>query len=131
VLLPDVYLLRAECKARLNDFSGAVDDLQFLRNRRIANATERLVPATVVDQKDPLIRFIIDERVREFAFDGWRWFDMRRLSVDPLFSSNTYSHTLYTAAGAVSTTYTLTADRLTLRFPQKVMDLNTGMVNNP
>lgn len=130
-LLPDLYLLRAECKARLNDFSGAVTDLQTLRNRRIADATERLVPAAVADEREPLLRFIMEERTREFAFDGYRWFDMRRLSVDPLFSSDAYTHTLYTAAGSVSVTYTLTPERLTLRFPQKVMDMNPGMANNP
>lgn len=127
VILPDLYLLRAECKARLNDLPGAVADVQTLRNNRMPDGT---VAAGIASQQLPLIQFILEERIREFAVLGFRWFDMRRLSVDPLFTMPTYKHTLYSSTG-VPTVFTLKPERLTMRFPQKVLDRNPGMENNP
>lgn len=129
VLVPDLYLLRAECKARLNDLQGAKEDLEFLRKNRMPQS-QASVPLNVASEQLPLIKFIFQERIREFALNGYRWFDMRRLSVDPLFKDTPYSHTLYTQAGEIAETYTLKPERLVLRFPQKVMDENPGMQNN-
>jgi len=129
VVLPDLYLLRAECKARLNDLAGAKTDLESLRSKRMTPASFG-VPTTIATQQLPLLKFIIEERIREFAVLGYRWFDMRRLSVDPLFNGIVYTHTLYTEAGAVASIYTLKPDRFTLKFSQKVIDENPGMQNN-
>lgn len=126
VVLPELYLLRAECKARGNDISGAKADLEILRKSRMS-ATDATV--NITDQT-AMIKFIIQERTREFALQGYRWFDMRRLSVDPLFSGTTYVHT-YTNSTGVNTTFTLKPERFVLRFPDKVMLANPGMVNNP
>lgn len=130
VLVPDLYLLRAECKARLDDLPGAVADVETLRNHRMP-AADATVPTATASQKLPLINFILDERIREFAGNGYRWFDMRRLSVDPLFTMPTYTHIVYTEAGSPGTTYTLSRDRLTLQLPPKVIAENPGMENNP
>ena len=89
------------------------------------------VPATIAGQQLLLLNFIFEERIREFAVTGYRWFDMRRLSVDPLFGNNTFTHTLYSETGSVLSTFTLKPERFVLRFPQKVMDENPGMQNNP
>lgn len=126
--IPELYLLRAECEARLNDTTNAKADLVTLRAKRMSTA-DATVPTGLTQTQ--LIQFVLNERIREFAMMGHRWFDMRRLSVDPLFSSNTYTHTLYSAAGTVSTTYTLRPARFTLQFPQAVIDQNPGMQNNP
>jgi hypothetical protein len=130
LVVPDLYLLRAECRARLNDLAGAKADVETLRAKRMPPASYA-VPSAVASQQLPLIKFIIEERIREFAVTGYRWFDMRRLSVDPLFSGSNYTHTLYSASGNVVNTFTLKPQRLVLRFPQKVMDENPGMQNNP
>ena len=130
VVVPDLYLLRAECKARLEDFSGAVADVETLRKKRmpVANAN---VPVGLASQKLPLLKFIMEERIREFAVQGFRWFDMRRLSVDPLFAGTTYNHYVYTGAGAVTKTFTLKPERLVMQLPKKLIDQNPGMQNNP
>ena len=128
--LPELYLLRAECKARLNDLTGAVDDLETLRKNRMP-AEDAVVPAEIAGQKMDLLQFIMDERIREFALEGYRWFDMRRLSVDPLFANATYTHVLYSSTGEPEETYTLRPERFVLRFPQSVIDQNPGMENNP
>jgi tetratricopeptide (TPR) repeat protein len=132
MVLPDMYLLRAECKARLNDLTGAKADVEALRQKRMP-AVDAEVPAAIATDQDSLVRFILDERIREFAVEGFRWFDMRRLSVDPQFSSTIgTTHYLYSnTTGAVLSTFTLKPERLVLRFPQKVINQNQGMQNNP
>jgi hypothetical protein len=129
-VLSDLYLLRAECKARLGDLAGAKMDVEVLRRNRMPE-TNALVPASIAGQQLALLKFILSERIREFALSGYRWFDMRRLSVDPLFSDNHYTHKLYSESGTVIDTYVLRPERFVLRFPQKVMDQNPGMQNNP
>ena len=129
--VPDLYLLRAETKARANDLTGARTDLETLRGKRMPAASAP-IPDAIATDKNALIRFILEERIREFSVLGYRWFDMRRLSVDPDFSNTIgNTHTLYNADGTVASTYTLKPERLTLRFAQKTIDLNPGMANNP
>ncbi len=131
VTVPDIYLLRAECKARLNDLPGAVADVETLRKNRMPVA-DASVPATIATDQEALVKFILEERIREFAVQGYRWFTMRRLSVDPVYSSTiNHTHKLYDASGNVIETYTLRPERLVLRFPQKIMEQNPGMKNNP
>ena len=127
--LSELYLLRAECKVRLNDLSGAVADLMILRNARMP-ATISAVPATSAGSQRALLSFIFDEREREFAAEGYRWFDMRREAVDPLLTPKTYTHTLYDTDGA-ATTYTLRRERLTMRLPYHIMISNPDMPDNP
>ncbi|MBO9634055.1 MAG: RagB/SusD family nutrient uptake outer membrane protein, partial [Chitinophagaceae bacterium] len=126
--LPDLYLMRAECKARTGDIGGAKDDLEMLTTKRMP-VLEASVPSGLTQEQ--MIRFVLDERLREFAMLGYRWFDMRRLSVDPLFSSNTYSHQYLKSDGSVGATFVLRPERLTLRFPAKLLAQNPGMPNNP
>lgn len=135
LLISELYLLRSEVKARLNDLPGAVTDLEMLRKNRMP-LTDVAVPSTVVNDRTALIRFIFEERVREFAMEGYRWFDMRRQSVDPIFSGQSHSHTLYnfneaTGQDAVAETYVLRPQRLTLKLPLSLTTLNPDMVNNP
>jgi hypothetical protein len=127
--LSEMYLLSAECKARTNDLAGAVADVEMLRKNRMP-AADASVPGAIAGDQTALIKFIIEERIREFAFTGFRWFDMRRLSVDPLFAGAVYTHTLYDPAG--NTVYTLKQpERLVLQIPQSYIDANPGMINNP
>ncbi|WP_295125332.1 RagB/SusD family nutrient uptake outer membrane protein [uncultured Chitinophaga sp.] len=128
--LSELYLLRAECKARLDDLTGAVADLEMLRRNRMP-ADAYAVPAVAAGDKNALVHFVIDERIREFALEGYRWFDMRRLSVDPLFAGITFTHTVYNADGTVSN-YTLQQpDRLVMQIPELFILSNPGMQNNP
>jgi hypothetical protein len=72
----------------------------------------------------------MDERLREYAGLGVRWFDMRRLSVDPLFGNSSYSHTLYQADGTTAT-YQLRPERFVLKIPPRMLLTNPGMDDNP
>jgi starch-binding outer membrane protein, SusD/RagB family len=130
MMLPEIYLFRAECLARANNLTDAVSDLELLRRNRmpLANAA---VPAAAQASQIALLNFIMDERIREFALQGHRWYDMRRLSVDPLFGQKIFTHTVYDQTGAVIATFTSTPERLVMRFPGIVIDQNPGMENNP
>lgn len=128
VTLPDLYLLRAECKVRNNDLPGAVEDVFMLRKNRMPEADASVAADTAAD-KMRLLHFILEERTREFAVQGYRWLDMRRLSVDPLFNGITFTHQAFAADGS-AVTYTLRPGRLLLRFPPKIMEQNPGMPNN-
>lgn len=130
VNLPEIYLLRAECRARLNDLAGARMDVEALRTKRMPEENVA-IPDAVANVQEDLLRYIMEERTREFAYMGFRWFDMRRLSVDPLFSNDVYRHILYAESGDVISTYELTLDRLTLRMPPKVLSENPDMPDNP
>lgn len=131
VNVPDILLLRAESKARTSDLAGAVNDVELLRKNRMPLA-DAIVPASAKSTKTNLVKFILDERIREFALQGYRWFDMRRLSVDQEFSATIKTtHQLFGDNGNVVATYTLKPERLVLQFPKKIIDENPGMENNP
>lgn len=119
--LPNLLLMTAECKARGNDLTGAKTDLEELRKNRmpVANAT------VTVTTQDDLVRFILDERHREYASTGMRWFDMRRLVKDAKFNN------LDRTKKFDSETFTLTDSRLTLKIPPQILQYNPNMVDNP
>lgn len=125
VTMPDLYLMLAECEARVGSVEKALDDLHILRSKRTEEAK------VLITDRTALVRFIIEERRREFAMQGFRWFDMRRLSVDPLFANDTYEHILYAPNGTVAERVSLSKERLTLRLPAKVLLANPGMPENP
>ncbi|MGN6421450.1 MAG: RagB/SusD family nutrient uptake outer membrane protein [Pseudobacter sp.] len=129
--LPDLYLMRAECKARSNDLSGAVSDLEFLRTKRISG-TDALVPSGVAANQQDLVRFILDERIREFAISGLRWLDMRRLSVDPVYNDHIdFTHRIYGPDGAVTATHQLKPERFALKFGERMLSESKGLEENP
>jgi len=129
--LADMILMRAEVRARTGNTAGAVQDLEWLRKNRMPSA-DASVPSTVTADPLKLLNFILEERIREFAGEGYRWPDMRRLSVDPLFSSKTYRHLVFGEDGtSIKNTYTLKPERFTLRLPQLILAGNPDMINNP
>ncbi|WP_242132573.1 RagB/SusD family nutrient uptake outer membrane protein [Aestuariivivens marinum] len=77
----EMYLTRAECKARDNDLSGAMSDIEMVRVNRFAAAdyTPLTIPASVKDA----VNEVIDERRREAPFT-LRFMDIKRLNNDPL-----------------------------------------------
>lgn len=69
----EMYLIRAEARAELNDLVGAAADLNALRAARITG----YVPE-VFANKDAIITAVINERYKELAYEGHRFFDLRR-----------------------------------------------------
>nr|WP_121272745.1 RagB/SusD family nutrient uptake outer membrane protein [Pedobacter schmidteae] len=132
--VPDIYLLKAECESRTGDLGSAVADLVAFRktrmNKDVANAAN--VPANIASDKIALTKFILEERIREFATTGERWWDMRRLSVDETYKSTvSMVHNVYDATGNMVKSFPLKLERLTFRFPQYIMSANPGLGQNP
>lgn len=70
--LAEQYLIRAEAKAKLNDVSGAQNDLNIIRTR--AGLTH-----TTANDETSLIEAILQERRLElFSEFGHRWMDLKR-----------------------------------------------------
>lgn len=69
--LAEVYLIRAEARAQQNIVSGAVDDINQVRNR--AGATP-IASST----KEDVLKKVETERVLELCFEGRRWLDLNR-----------------------------------------------------
>lgn len=131
ITITDIQLLLAECKARLNNLSGATAELLKIRLNRMPEE-EALIPSQIASDRYSLIKFILEERLREFATEGFRWADMRRLSVDTEFKSTIgTSHSLYDMAGNLIETYQLRPERLTLRFPLYIAKWNPNLIQNP
>lgn len=128
IYLPDIELMQAECEARAGNIEAAISIVTSFREKRMPAGEAQVA----VMDKNNLVKFIVEERVREFALYGWRWFDMRRLANDPLFKDKVYEHTIYGAKeGKAIETIKLPSERLTLRFPLGVISRNPGMENNP
>jgi hypothetical protein len=70
----EMYLIRAEAKAESTG-QGA-EDLNTLRNARINNYTDVIFP-----DKPSLINAVMMERFKELAFEGHRFYDLRRRNI--------------------------------------------------
>ncbi len=75
----ETYLIRAECKARANDVSGAMNDLNTLLVQRWK--TGSFIPFTATTWQDALNTILIERR-KELPCRGVRWTDIRRLNLE-------------------------------------------------
>jgi starch-binding outer membrane protein, SusD/RagB family len=71
---PELYLNRAEARFQLNNEVGAVADLNFIRTARYTGFTPPATPETGA----ALLAEILKQRMLEFAFEGYRWYDLKR-----------------------------------------------------
>ena len=119
----EVFLIRAECYARLGNTVAAMADLNSLMQKRWSN-TVPYVNITA-GNSDEALRKILLERRKELLFRGLRWTDLRRLNKDNRFKVN-----LKREIGGV--TYTLPANdlRYVLLIPKQVID-NSTIQQNP
>ena len=110
----EAYLTAAEAACQLGDLTGAVSNyLTPLWQKRLnasALTTEQTLVSTMT--KDELLQEIIDERAREFAFEGHRWYDLRRTTRPALTRTWT------------GQTYTLAPNKYTMRFPTEAVESN-------
>jgi len=73
----EMYLIRAEAKAELNDLPCAAADINALRAARITS----YAPITYSD-KATAVSDILLERYKELAFEGFRFYDLKRRGLD-------------------------------------------------
>jgi len=72
----DILLLKAEALNETGQGQAALDLVYTIRQRANALAATDLAPAPT--DKNLIQEFILQERSREFAFEGKRWFDVLR-----------------------------------------------------
>jgi len=124
ISVPDVYLMYAECLARVGNLGAAKQVLYELRSNRMP-VDKANIPSSV-STKDDLVKFTVAERIRENFGTGLIWYDMRRLWDDPLFQD---LKQYYTRTDGTNT-FTLTKARLTMRIPPSVMIWNPDYAQN-
>lgn len=73
----EMYLVRAECRARAGDFKNAMTDLNTLLQQRWKTGT--FIPFTASTQ-DQALDIVLAERRKEMPCRGIRWTDIRRLN---------------------------------------------------
>ncbi|WP_316815626.1 RagB/SusD family nutrient uptake outer membrane protein [Pedobacter nyackensis] len=115
---PELYLIAAECEARVGSKDKALEHLNKLRTARIVGNVP-LVAAT----NDEALKIALNERRREMPYLGiTRLVDLKRLNKDPRFAK-TVTHKTET------TTFTLPPNdlRYVLPIPPKVLALNPGI----
>lgn len=79
----EIYLIRAECEARMNAVNEAMQDLNTVLVKRWKAGT--FIPYSATNADDALIK-ILQERRKELIFRGQRWTDLRRLNNDSRFA---------------------------------------------
>lgn len=72
----DILLMKAEATNQLNNGQEAIDLVTRIRNRASAVAGNNTSPSP--SDKNAVNDFILDERRREFAYEGKRWYDLLR-----------------------------------------------------
>jgi starch-binding outer membrane protein, SusD/RagB family len=118
--IAEMYLIRAEANARNStpNLTAATDDLNTLRAARITGYT----PQTFSDAT-ALINAIMEERFKELAFEGFRWFDLKR--------NNLPVNRLATDANPEWQNLPANSPLWTLPIPRYELDSNPNMVQNP
>ena len=110
----------AEAAARLGELSQARTRLlELMRKRYAPEAYEAKSVVVNAMDKEALVQEILDERARELAFEGHRWFDLRR-STRPRLEKV-----------LDGTRYVLEENdaRYTLAIPKEAIEANPGLLN--
>lgn len=131
----EAYLNKAEAEAYLGNEAEARSAINTLRKNRFESESDYQITAS----GEALATAIREERRHELAFEGHRWFDLRRYMVCekyPYSKSITHKYTYYTGRGEseMTQTYVFTLKEndpaYTLPIPQEVIEFNTGMKQN-
>jgi hypothetical protein len=116
--LADVLLLKAEALNELGDVNGAATLVNQIRTRaKLSNTT--------ASTQDAMRSAIALERRLELAFEGHRWFDLKRTGQAIQVMNNA------TGANGENLGYQLNQNTLVWPIPQSELDKNKQLVQNP
>jgi hypothetical protein len=128
--LADIILLKAEALAHTSDLAGSMSLVNQIRSRVLL---PNVAPAT---SQEDAINKVLKERFVELAFEGQRWFDLKRegktieilsQQTHPVYNPTTQT----TTEVPMSYIGNLTSDDLLWPIPQAVLDNNPNLTQNP
>lgn len=124
--LAEIYLLHAEALAQLDDLGGAADYVDMVRNRVGLGS----LAASAKASKESMLDAILHERRLELAFEGQRWFDLKRLgkAVECVNNRGNLSSQYYDSYKPV---VQIDDRRLLLPVPVDAIDSNSALEQNP
>jgi len=129
--LSEMYFIRAEAKVAAGDLTGAGVALKAVLDARFL--TPQAAP--VFANAQAAWKGILDERRKEFSFEGFRFIDLKRLGTlagasldrDPA----DYASSSWNIPGANPTNLPLTSYKWALPIPQSEFNANGGIQQNP
>ena len=130
--ISEMYLIKAEARVAAGDLPGAASSVDNLRSKRFV----AVQPASVYASATAAWKAILDERRIEFAFEGYRYIDIKRLGTlagitgldrDPADYNSSSSN--YPAANPVN--LPLNNYKWALPIPQDELNGNGGIQQNP
>lgn len=115
----EMYLIKAEAAAHLNNLNEAKTALLALESKRLTTAyyTSQASKISGLSQSE-LISEIMDERGRELALEGHRWYDLRRTTQPQIVHS----------INAEAATLQKNDPRYTVRFPASATKSNPDLL---
>jgi starch-binding outer membrane protein, SusD/RagB family len=121
----EVLLNRAESYLRLNQLTNAYADLQHLIKKRYdgnPSVNASVLRSYYGTSNDPqnALRYIVEERRKEFMHEGLRWFDIKRFNI-PVAHSEPSGGVIFLESDDV---------RKVLQIPQTAIDVG-GLEPNP
>ena len=117
----EVLLMKAECEARKNNITEAMNTLNTLLIKRWK--TNTFIPYTAATKEEAMNKILVERR-KELLFRGVRWMDIKRLNREG-------AQIALTRVLGNTTFQLLPGDpRFALPIPELVIEL-TGMVQNP
>jgi hypothetical protein len=120
IRISEMYLIRAEAQAELNNLTAGAADLNLLRSNRITGYVNE-----TFNNKTDLINAIINERYKELCYEGFRFWDLKRRSLPvSRLLSDTDNNTTW---------QNLPADNFRFTFPIPLPEIlgNPNMQQNP
>lgn len=116
----EIYLNASEAAFHTDNLDGAKSYLlTLLKNRYNANGYTRAETEVNALTKDNFLEYLYNERFKELAVEGHRWFDLRRTTqprIEKTYSGQTYVLTQGDA-------------RYTIRIPKEAIESNPNLAN--
>lgn len=129
--ISEMYLILAEARAAQSDFAGAAANVKIIRDARTETSQFVPTPANATEAW----KMILDERRIEFAFEGYRFIDLKRLGTlansgidrDPAdYSSSTMNYPAGNPANLP-----LSSHKWALPIPTLETNVNSAIQQNP
>ncbi len=129
--ISEMYMIKAEARAAASDFTGVASTLQTIVNARMTTPPTVAVPAGA----QAAWKAILDERRKEFSFEGFRYIDLKRLGAlanagldrDP----SDYASAAWNFPGGDPALLPVSSHKFTLPIPVAELNANSGIQQNP